>query len=59
MTLKKRNIRANVEVRKFNHENWLDRRIRESKEVATGYWTFSESLAKSMSISSTSLTKRG
>ena len=59
VTLKRRRIRANVEVRKFNHENWLDRRIRESKEVATGYWTFSESLTKSMRLSSTSLTKRG
>ena len=35
----------------FNRENWLDRRIRESKQVATGYWTFSESLTESMNLS--------
>ena len=58
VTLKKRSICANVEVRKFNRENWLDRRIRESKEVATGYWTFSESLSNSISVSSAVLTKR-
>ena len=46
--MRKRNNETTVS--HFNRENWLDRRIRESKQVATGYWTFSESLTESMNL---------
>ena len=46
--MRKRNNKTSVS--HFNRENWLDRRIRESKQVATGYWTFSESLTESMNL---------